>query len=131
MLPSKLPDPRTDETNRLPVWRALSDLFLDTEISEAMIANIAETLHSAPYSLEECEYIFWHEVYPVCIYNLYSVAGEWVCFDEEWLASRILSRAQHVPQWWTFPRWLQCGRWMVRTEWEQVLVVYRSRKPLS
>ena len=32
------------------------------------------------------------EVYPVCKYNLLSIAGEWSGFDPEWLARIILHR---------------------------------------
>jgi hypothetical protein len=126
MRPPSLSDLRTDEVNRRPVWCALSDLFLDTEITPNTIAYIAQTLHSSPYSLEECEYILWHEVYPVCIRNMYSVAGEWVYFDEDWLVSRITARARLLPKWWIMPARMQLGRWMLQVEWEQVLVVYAT-----
>ena len=33
-----------------------------------------------------------HEVYPVCKYNLWSVAGEWAGFDRDWLKAKILGR---------------------------------------
>jgi len=80
-----------DLANRRPVWEALSDLFLDTDVSLARQSRI-DTLAASPYSLEEIERILIDEVYPICKYNLLSVAGAWSGFDQAWLEERILRR---------------------------------------
>jgi hypothetical protein len=80
-----------DLVNRRPVWEALSDLFLDTEVSLDRQWRI-DVLAASPYSIEELEYILIDEVYPICKYNLLSVAGEWAGFDLAWLEDQIRRR---------------------------------------
>lgn len=116
----------TDLETRRPVWNAISDLFLDTEIDESMLKHIAAVCRTSPYSWEECEEILWGEVYPVCIPNLLTVAGEWGYFDPEWLESSILRRReafQHFP--WKLVRWVNRRKYrlcqsMIAAEWERV-----------
>jgi hypothetical protein len=80
-----------DLAGRRPVWEALSDLFLDTEVSLARNWRVG-ILAASPYSLEELERILIDEVHPICKYNLLSVAGVWAGFDQAWLEARILRR---------------------------------------
>lgn len=87
MSPAKVDDLQTRE----PVWQALSDMFLDTDTSLSRPWR-AEQLARSPYAIEELERILVNEVYPVCRYNLLSVAGEWAGFDAAWLRTRILRR---------------------------------------
>ena len=111
-----------DTVNRRPVWIALSDLFLDTELTDNELAYIARVLADSPYSISEAETILWREVYPVCIPNMMSIAGEWAGFDEDWLVDAIL---QESSQKWTLGRFIQPLRWMVRDDWlriENILV---------
>jgi len=65
-----------DLTARQPVWEALSDMFLDTDTSLSRQWR-ADQLARSPYSIEQLEFILINEVYPICKYNLLSVAGEW------------------------------------------------------
>ena len=81
----------TDLANRSPVWEALSDLFLDTDVSLSR-AWRASLLAASPYSIDDLERILIDEVYPICKYNLLSGAGEWAWFDQAWLEGRILRR---------------------------------------
>lgn len=60
--------------NRHLVWDALSDLFLDTDVSLSRKWRI-EKFAASPY-----------------FRNLFSVAGEWAGFDQTWLEDRILQR---------------------------------------
>ena len=73
--------PETFE-ERMPVWTALSQLFLDTEQSEAEIAWIAGQLRQSPYNTAELEHILRDEVAPAFSPNLLSVAGEWAGWSE-------------------------------------------------
>lgn len=106
-----------DIDNRRPVWKALSDLFLDTELEDSDLIRIARTLAESAYSLEEAETILYCEVYPVCIGNLLCVAGEWDGFDDDWLAKSIL---KHTARSWAFGNFLQPWRWMVRGHWNRI-----------
>lgn len=80
-----------DLAARRPVWEALSELFLDTDVSVGRQWRI-ERLAASPYEVDEIEHILVDEVYPVCKYNLLSVAGVWDGFDLPWLEAQILKR---------------------------------------
>jgi hypothetical protein len=66
-------------------------LFLDTDVSLDRERR-ARILAASPYGVSELETILADEVFPVCIWNLFVVAGEWAGFDEEWLAAKITKR---------------------------------------
>jgi hypothetical protein len=114
-----------DVANRRPVWDALSDLFLDDELQPSDFEHIAQTLAASPYLLEEIENTLYGEVYPICIWNMLSVAGEWGMFDGDRLQAAILRRQQ---RWVKIPRFLQMGRWMVRKPWQQIKKLIQERR---
>ncbi len=80
--------PQFDE-RRLKIWRALSDLFLDTEATDFTFDYIARTVIETGYTPEEMQQILWEEVYPILESNLRSVAGEWAGWSDEWLLEHI------------------------------------------
>ncbi len=75
---------------RRPVWSALSDLFLDTELQPDDHVRIARMLRDSGYADATLLAILDEEVAPICGPNLLSVAGEWALFDGEWLEHEIL-----------------------------------------
>lgn len=85
----------TEIKRRRPVWAALSDLFLDTEV-RPLVGNAAAACLSSGYSDQELQTIWRQEVSPVLAKNLLSPAGEWAGFDLDWLESEILQRR---PKW--------------------------------
>lgn len=115
--------------HRRPVWEALSDLFLDTDVSLARQWRV-DILAASPYVEGELEFILIDEVYPVCKYNLLSVAGEWAGFDPQWLESRILQRASS--RWRAFHSW-NLGRLTVprSTEWRATKSAIRVAREKS
>ncbi|CAK0779577.1 hypothetical protein CCP4SC76_6960001 [Gammaproteobacteria bacterium] len=78
-----------DLSSRRAAWDALSDLFLDTDVSLSRTWRI-EKLAELPYTIAELEQILIDEVYPICKYNLLS--GVWTGFDPGWLEREILRR---------------------------------------
>jgi len=74
---------------RIKIWRALSDLFLDTEIDELTFKYIARSISESDLSLSEAEEILWYEVYPVLESNLRCVAGVWEGWSDEWLLQNL------------------------------------------
>ena len=74
---------------RLKIWRALSDLFLDTEIEDFTFKYIARTISESGLSLSEVEEILWYEVYPVLESNLRSVTGVWEGWPDSWLLKNL------------------------------------------
>mgnify|MGYP000238736736 CR=1 FL=1 len=75
--------------DRLRLWRALSDLFLDTELEESMYRHIARVIAEDQYTTEEAENILWAEVFPVLEGNLRNVAGVWAGWPDEWLLNNL------------------------------------------
>lgn len=78
-------------SDRLPVWEAISELWLDTELGEGDLRFIAERLARSKYGLSELEDIYLLEVAPVVHGNLRQPAGTWTGFDREWLRQAVLS----------------------------------------
>jgi len=67
----------------MPVWSALSDLFLDTELQPDQERRIARELSASGYSREELWRIFYDEVAPAFAFNLLDIAGEWAMWSED------------------------------------------------
>ncbi len=104
-----------DVDQRMPVWIALSELFLDTELQEDDHQRIAHVLASSPYAEKKLDEILRFEVTPVLKWNLLSVAGEWAGFDEAWLREKLLPRIDKRP--FFRPRVF----WMMRRRWSHIL----------
>jgi hypothetical protein len=79
---------------RQPVWSALSELWLDTELEEEDLRRIAGVMSQSGYRVDELREIYLYEVAPVVSPNLFSLAGEWAGFDEEWLFGEATRRAR-------------------------------------
>lgn len=108
---------------RRPVWLAMSDLWLDTELDDAALASIARVLAASPYALDELHAIHLHEVAPALHGNLASVAGEWAGFDAQLVEARCsahaLRRTRPLHRLWV---WLLRGRVRALTgqDWSRV-----------
>lgn len=105
------------QSERERIWIALSHLFLDTDVS-LHFDYVERTLATSSFPMDEIDLILRDEVTPVCIPNLYDVAGEWAGFNEDWLLSNI-RRHLARPAWrWRLGRRTRAHqlRQMV-TEW--------------
>lgn len=86
----------TQSLERLSVWTALSQFYLDTELTEEELLRITTLLRQSPFSREEIVGILRDEVAPAFTFNLLSIAGEWTFWTEEevqtiieqWLAQK-------------------------------------------
>lgn len=110
-----------ETAQRLPVWRALAQLFLDTELAPQDYQGIADDLKASPYSTTELRAILENEVAPALQSNLLSVAGEWAGWQDEFLIeeiSRVIKRSRRF----NFGLWLSkiFSRSYVRGEWEKI-----------
>lgn len=91
------------ETNeRLAIWLAISELWLDNEMSDGEVKFIAQRLAQSKYSLEELEGIYLYEVGPVVHENLRQYEGVQKTFPQNWLREEILARMtdkdfRHIP----------------------------------
>ncbi len=75
------------------VWAALSELWLDTELADDDLRRIAGAMRDSGYGLGELREIYLFEVAPVVFANLFTVAGEWAGFDQDWLFAEAARRA--------------------------------------
>ncbi len=111
-----------DLEHRWPVWEALSSLFLDIDTSLSHTWRV-RILATSPYSIDEMQQILTDEVYPVCRWNLFCIAGEWDRFDPAWVQSSILRRLRSP--FYRFRRF-SLGRLTVQfsSEWRTPRKVY-------
>jgi len=78
---------------RQPIWAALSDLWLDTELTDLDLERIARVMADSGFSIEALREIYLIEVAPVVSPNLLyllSIADVWTGFDERWLCAHRL-----------------------------------------
>lgn len=106
---------------KLPVWHAFSELFRDTEMSEADYRWLARELDASHFPPGQLRAILVDEVAPAFFGNLMQIAGEWAGWSEDsvrtiMIASILDSRAFPLGHW---PRkWL--GRSYALAEWEKL-----------
>lgn len=109
---------------RAPLWEALADLWLDTELVDSQFESIARVIADSPYSLDVARAIHDEEVALAVSANLLSVAGEWAGFDSTWLNARCryFAERRHL-------RWHRFRAWMLRPRiryftaecWQQIV----------
>jgi hypothetical protein len=115
-------DPRADLARRRIAWAALSELYLDTSFDAGDRARLCERLCASGYGVDQLEQILYRELHPVLLSNLLSVAGEWIAFDQDALARRVLARRFRRARVAIVP-----GAWLVRKEWAQLAQMIADR----
>src|SRR5262249_52863850 len=89
-----LRSPQEELVRRRPVWEALSEFFLDTELNESQLRHIATVLRASGYAESELEEILICEIAPVLYSNLclwHTIAGVWDAFDVDKIEAAILA----------------------------------------
>ncbi len=82
----------SEVARRLPVWTAMSRVFLDTELSQRDYAAIAAAIHEAGFSSDEARAILLEDVAPAFAVNLRSIAGEWAGWPDDYVRERVLAK---------------------------------------
>lgn len=115
---------------RKPIWIALSNFYLDTELEEYVLKSIAKKIIESPYSLKKVKEINTYELFPVLHYNLISVAGVWTGFDEDWLTNSIIDSLSKRNKLKTIiiKAYFQINKRMFATYWEKLEKVYNTIK---
>lgn len=115
---------------RKPIWIALSNFYLDTELEEYVLKSIAKKIIESPYSLKKVKEINTYELFPVLHYNLISVAGVWTGFDEDWLTNSIIDSLSKRNKLKTIiiKAYFQINKRMFATYWEKLEKVYNIIK---
>ncbi|MGC3972229.1 MAG: hypothetical protein QM775_34280 [Pirellulales bacterium] len=90
---------------RRPLWLALSQLWLDTELTDADLARIARTMTDSGLSLAALREVYVAEVAPAVYWNSLAVAGAWSGFDEDRLCERIVDILRNRPRRTRFMAW--------------------------
>jgi hypothetical protein len=109
---------------RFPVWDALSEFFLDTELQPSDYERISDTLAQSRYSVQELGDILYYEVYPECKWNMFCVAGEWAGFHPDWIMQRIAPRKDKRPRFCLAP----FHRWAFDSHWKVVIGLVEEKR---
>ncbi|WP_071883128.1 DUF7079 family protein [Hymenobacter swuensis] len=89
-----------DQERRWPVWVALADLYLDTELQEQDFKRIAAVCAESGFSWAEIRLINYNEVAPALWFNVQDIAGEWAGWNEQWLITHIQHSYRTAPRKW-------------------------------
>ncbi len=116
--------------DRKPIWIALSEFYLDTELQDSDFRHIALTIIESPYTLDEVKKINKYEVFPILHVNLLSVAGVWAGFDEAWLIEKITTRLKTKTKLSNIgvEATYQMFKWMSKRYWESLEKMYHDIK---
>ncbi|OGW29698.1 MAG: hypothetical protein A2X56_06305 [Nitrospirae bacterium GWC2_57_13] len=91
-----LPFTNRELDERLPVWRAISRLWLAQVLVERDLQDLAWILARSRFDWQELERICVYEVAPVVHENLRREEGIWRVFDAVWLISAIEQNMQQA-----------------------------------
>lgn len=113
---------------RRPIWLALSEFYLDTELQGSQLRQIAFTILDSPYSFDEVKSINKYEVFPILQSNLLSPAGAWAGFDETWLIKNITSRLNNKTKLNDIGVEIsyQMFKWMCKDYWKKLEKIYND-----
>ena len=100
-----------DIARRRPVWIALSELWLDTELEPGDLDRIARVMMDSGLAIEELREAYLLHVAPVVYLNSWAAAGEWQGFDEKWLCEKILRNLRERSRRIRFMAWFPPQRW--------------------
>ncbi|MBL8536874.1 MAG: transglycosylase domain-containing protein [Hyphomonadaceae bacterium] len=81
---------------RAPVWAALSDLFVDTDVS-IFYSDIVQALRKSRFTPEEVEHILFDEVGPVFYTNLIAENRVWSAWPPEQVRDLVLDFLELPP----------------------------------
>jgi hypothetical protein len=114
---------KLDIERRKPVWVALSEFYLDTELSSEDFDRIVTVFRQSGYTLKELKEIDLYEVFTLLQANLLSATGVWASFKEEWLVSecgKLYEKRSHIGHR-MICRFLNCiFYWMRRGYWKEI-----------
>ncbi|MGE8496336.1 MAG: DUF7079 family protein [Pseudomonas sp.] len=106
--------------DRLIIWAALSDVFVDNKVDYAAIAKAL-----TEYDRTIVEHEFFNEVAPACYSNMQSaIPPIWTAFDSAWLEQMIASmkqaRSNSTIRELRDRAFIVYLRWRLRPEWIEI-----------
>jgi hypothetical protein len=78
----------TEDSERIKVWVAMADHFLDTETRHDIPPTALRCIH-AGLSTEAARLVWQYEVSPAVGFNCWDMVGEWAGWNRDWLVKRI------------------------------------------
>ena len=85
---------------RLPIWQALADLFLDTELQPADYRCIAQRVSGRGFTPDQLRAILADEIAPALAPNLFAdIAGEWAGWPEDHVGQAVIAALRDGPSW--------------------------------
>jgi hypothetical protein len=121
-----------DIPKRKPVWPALADLWLDTELQPDELERIGTVMDASGYSVPELREIYLFEVAPIVSPNLLCVAGEWAGFDEDWLLEKIIRFGKRKGSFIRFLTAIGIGRWIMtyatERHWVKLVEIVKRKR---
>ncbi|ETW98011.1 MAG: hypothetical protein ETSY1_20500 [Candidatus Entotheonella factor] len=115
------------QRSREELWVAMSDLWLDTELSEDRLDEIATVVRDSGLSREELEAVFETELAPFLGLNGLTVAGVWDGFDPDWVCQQARRHSRRS----LFARFLAklgVTTYGARPAWNKVMALAFSRE---
>lgn len=113
----------SDIERKKPVWLALSDFFLDTELDDRTMRYIANVILESGYTMKETKEILMNDLFPALLFNLHDIAGEWAGFPEEWLLERIdKTQGPNLAQ----RLYHKANFWMVQGYWNKLSDIMKT-----
>ena len=117
---------------RMPLWSALSELWLDNVAQDWELEAIARIMDESGLTIGELWRVYSYEVAPVVYRNAYSFAGEWLGFSPDWLREEIVHNLRDRPRrtrfWTLFPptRCLMLSQ--TNDDWKKLVALVRRRR---
>jgi hypothetical protein len=113
---------------RSNVWIALSELFVDNELSTIDKTRLAEKLKESGYQLVEIQNILEDEVLPTFSINLMAVTGNWSGWSDEEVQQRVIKRlsagVNSSMKWWR----RLCIKFLVGQDWQEIKKILQSTR---
>ncbi len=105
---------------RSGVWIALSELFIDNQLTSSDKKRLAEKLRKSGYLLTEIEKILEEEVLPTFSSNLVATTGNWNGWSDEEVQRKVIERlavgVNSSMNWW---RKLYV-KFMISQSWKEI-----------
>lgn len=109
--------------DRERLWVALSDLWLDTELDEERLVEIADVVRESHLTEAQLDHVFEVELAPFLGRNNLTIAGVWDGFDPEWVCAQARQRSHKnslIP--WTLAK-TGVTTYAARPLWRQVKAI--------
>jgi hypothetical protein len=132
--PARSCDAEAQIRERIPVWQAISRLWLAQSLTDGDLSGIAQALADSAFDWAQIERICVYEVAPVVHENLRKPGGVWGSFNPGWLRKAILRHVRNPEYRQDALRSREHLTELVAADWAKIRTEFRElrlRKGLS